>query len=136
VGALGSVIVIWSGGRFGRAVPLGIALAATLMGTALFLRSDIAGFYVAGNVITAIAWSFVVPYLFGMCSQFDRAGQAATLGGFFSKMGLATGPAAAALLLGEGDDFSRLILAALIALAACTIAALWPARRLDQHSTR
>jgi DHA1 family inner membrane transport protein len=81
-------------------------------------------------VVTAIGWSFVIPYLFGMCADFDAAGRSATIAGFFSKMGLASGPAAAALLLGE-DNFALLVGVSVAGLAACAAAALGPARLLD-----
>lgn len=134
IGALGSVIVIWSAGRFGRTVPIVIAILLTLVGTAAFLRSDLSACYVFGNVVTSIAWSFLVPYLFGMCAQFDPAGQAASLGGFFSKMGLATGPAAAAFLIGDTGNYVLLIAAAFVGLTVCGLAALRPALLLDRDS--
>jgi hypothetical protein len=65
-----------------------------------------------------------------MCSDFDRAGQSATLAGFFSKLGLASGPAAAALLLGE-DNYALLIGVSVSALVMCGLAVIVPARRLD-----
>jgi hypothetical protein len=70
-----------------------------------------------------------------MCADFDTAGQSATLAGFFSKMGLASGPAAAALILG-GDNYTLLIGASAAGLAACAIAALGPARLLDAGRLR
>lgn len=130
IGALGSVAVIWMAGRFGRAVPIAIVLAATVIATAGFLRSDLAWIFVAANAFTAVAWSFLVPYFFGMCADFDPAGQSATLAGFFSKMGLATGPAAAALLLGQGN-YALLVAVSLAGLVLCGITVLGPARQLD-----
>ena len=77
---------------FAAIVLVGIALtstaSATILGTAAFLRSDLAFVFMAANALTAVAWSFLIPYFFGMCSDFDPAGQSATLAGFFSKMGL------------------------------------------------
>jgi hypothetical protein len=70
-----------------------------------------------------------------MCAEFDRAGQSATLAGFFSKMGLATGPAAAALILGQ-DNYPLLIGVSAAGLAACALAALGPARQLDAGRVR
>ena len=77
----------------------------------------------------------MIPYLFGMCADFDTAGQSATLAGFFSKMGLATGPAAAALLLGE-DNYPLLIGVSAAGLMACLLAAFRPARLLDAGRVR
>jgi predicted MFS family arabinose efflux permease len=130
VGVLGSIAVIWMAGRQGRAIPIAAALVATLVGIAAFLRSDAAWVFIAANAVTAITWSFLIPYFFGMCADFDPAGRSATMAGFFSKMGLASGPAAAALLLGQ-DNYGLLITVSLIGLGLCGIAVLGPARLLD-----
>jgi MFS transporter, DHA1 family, inner membrane transport protein len=127
---LGSIAVIWMAGRAGRAIPISVALLATLVGIAAFLRSDAVWVFIAANTVTAITWSFLIPYFFGMCADFDPAGRSATMAGFFSKMGLASGPAAAALLLGQ-DNYGLLIAVSLIGLTLCGIAALGPARLLD-----
>jgi predicted MFS family arabinose efflux permease len=130
VGVLGSIAVIWMAGRAGRAIPIAVALVATLVGIAAFLRSDAGWVFIAANTVTAITWSFLIPYFFGMCADFDPAGRSATMAGFFSKMGLASGPAAAALLLGQ-DNYGLLISVSLIGLTLCGIAVLGPARLLD-----
>lgn len=130
IGVSGAIAVIWMAGRYNRTVPVAAVLALSLAGIAAFLLSGTATVFIAANIITAVAWSFVIPYLFGMCADFDAAGQSATLAGFFSKMGLATGPAAAALLLGE-DNYALLIGVCAAGLAACALAALGPARLLD-----
>ena len=80
-------------------VPIAGVLILSIAGTAAFLRSDLGLGFIIANVITTIAWSFLIPYFFGMCADFDPAGQSAALARFFSKMGLATGPSAAALRL-------------------------------------
>ena len=130
VGALGSIAVIWMAGRFRRALPIVVVLATTLVATAAFLRSDFAWVFVAANAVTAVAWSFLIPYFFGMCADFDPAGQSATLAGFFSKMGLASGPAIAALILGQ-DNYPLLVVVSLAGLGLCGLTVLGPARLLD-----
>lgn len=130
IGALGSIAVIWMAGRYGRTAPLTGVLLLAMTGTAAFLLSGSGIWFAVSNMVTAIAWSFVIPYLFGMCADFGTAGRSATIAGFFSKMGLATGPAAAALLLGEGN-YPMLIGVSVAGLAVCTAAALGPARLLD-----
>jgi hypothetical protein len=68
-----------------------------------------------------------------MCSEFDSTGQMAALGGFASKMGLATGPAVAAMLVGDGN-YGLLINVAVIGLGACLAAMYLPAMILDRES--
>ena len=130
IGALGSVAVIWSAGRFGRTLPVLVVMALAVAGTLAFLRSDLAPVYVGACIVTSIAWSFLIPCFFGMCADFDPAGQSATLAGFASKMGLASGPAVAALLLGE-NNYGLLVGVSLAGLLACGLAVLGPARLLD-----
>jgi predicted MFS family arabinose efflux permease len=131
IGALGSIAVIWLAGRYGRTVPIAAVMILSVLGTAAFLKSDLGVLFILANVVTAIGWSFLIPYFFGMCADFDPAGRSATLAGFFSKMGLASGPAAAALLLGR-DNYPFLIGVSLIGLVLCALAVIGPARLLDR----
>ncbi|MBJ6981869.1 MFS transporter [Luteimonas sp. MC1572] len=130
VGAAGAGLVIFMGTRFGRMRPMLVAMLLTLAGTAGFFWSGSQPVYFIANVGTAVTWSFVVPYLFGMLARLDLSGRLATLGGFMSKLGLASGPMAAGLLLHD-DDFPLLIAAAIAALALSGVAMLAAARRID-----
>lgn len=130
IGAGGAVAVIMMGTRWGRFRPLLLALALTVVGTAAFQWSTLPWVYFAANVGTAITWSFVVPYLFGMLSRLDGSGRLATLGGFVSKAGLASGPLLAGWVL-RGGDFLALILLAVAILVAAGVVALVAARRVD-----
>ena len=82
------------------------------------------------NVLWGVGWAFVISYLLGMCSEFDSTGQMAALGGFASKMGLASGPAIAAMLVGDGN-YGLLINVAVVGLIACILAVYFPAKILD-----
>lgn len=131
IGAAGAGLVTVTGTRFGRLRPLLIAGLLTLVGTAGFYWSAAAPVYFIANIGTALTWSFVVPYLFGMLSRLDASGRLAALGGFVSKCGLASGPLAAGWLL-HNDAFDRLISVAIILLALSTVAAVAAARQIDQ----
>ena len=131
IAALGSLLAMWVGLRFGRLRPLVLALLITIPATAAFLRSDAATVFVGANVVTGVAWSFVIPWLFSMCAALDPSGRSATLGGFCSKMGLASGPLLAPYLIGN-EDFAALIRAAAAALVLVLAAAVWPARYIDR----
>src|SRR3546814_9319655 len=106
-------------------------MVLTLGCPAGFCWSGRAPVLVSANVGTAITWSFVLPYLFGMLARRDLSGRLATLGGFMSKLGLASGPMAAGLLL-HSDDFPLLIATAIVALAVSGVAMLAAARRIDR----
>lgn len=131
IGALGAVLVIVMGTKYGRVRPLLLSTVLTLAGTAAFWRSDLAWVFFAANVGTAITWSFVVPYLFGMLSRLDASGRMATAGGFASKLGLASGPLLAGFVL-SNDDFNLLVLVALALLVLATVTTLVAARYVDR----
>jgi hypothetical protein len=65
-----------------------------------------------------------------MCVEFDETGRMAAMGGFSSKMGLASGPLAAAFMLGE-NNYTLLINVAVVALALC-VAVVVPGLHLDR----
>jgi hypothetical protein len=67
-----------------------------------------------------------------MCSEFDTTGQMAAMGGFASKMGLASGPAVAALVVGD-SNYSLLINMSVVALVLCLVVMVVPARVLDRR---
>lgn len=133
IGALGAVAVIAMGTPRSRLCPLLVAFALTLVGTAAFFWSGSKAVFFAANVGTAITWSFVVPCLFGMLSKIDHSGRLATLAGFVSKMGLASGPLLAGWVLRGGGDHA-LIATALTILALSAVATLAGAHRLDKES--
>ncbi|WP_304175940.1 MFS transporter [Phenylobacterium aquaticum] len=133
IGALGSVLVVVIGLRFGRLKPIAFGAVLTVLGALAFLRSDLAGMYVLANIVTSVVWAFVIPYLLGLCAAFDPGGRIATLAGFFSKLGLASGPALGAVLLQE-THFPRLVTLAVIGLCLSAAFALVPARALDRST--
>lgn len=132
MGLLGALPVVALGLKLGRWPPILFGLCATLAGVAAFCGSADLKVFFAANVVTAVTWAFVVPYLLGLSAAFDKVGRTAALAGFVSKMGLASGPAAAAFLI-QGRDFPRLIVVSLAALVLCLFAAAWPAMRLDRE---
>lgn len=131
LGATGSVFVIMVGTRFGRAKPILVSVVITVLFTAAFWRSDVPAIYVAANIGTATIWAFTIPYLLGLAAALDKVGQTAALGGFCSKLGLASGPLLTGYLLEHGG-YALTIAAAVLLLTATGLAAAWPARLLDR----
>lgn len=134
IGILGSALVVALGTRVGRTVPLLASAALTVLGTLAFHWGGSKAVYLLANCATAITWSFAIAYLLGLCAAFDPSGRAAALGGFLSKMGLASGPFIAAWLL-EVSNYTTLINVSAIVLAASVPAMLLPARALDKEKT-
>ncbi len=131
VALLGPFLVTVCGVRFGRFWMMLAAMALTLVGTAIFHWSGDPIAYMVANCGTGITWGFVIAYLLGMTSEFDQAGRTAALGGFISKLGLASGPMVAGWALSAEFGFGGLINLALFGLALSTIFMLIPARLLD-----
>ena len=131
------MLVILMSTRFGRLWPVGIAILMTAVSIWALHFSNIkpggweTSVYWWSNVVWGVGWAFVISYLLGMCSEFDATGQMAALGGFASKMGLASGPAVAALLVGE-NNYGLLLNVSVAALIACCIVMAVPARVLDR----
>ena len=134
-GILGSVLVIWLSTKHGRLLPLSLGILTTAVGTWILHYSGVPWLFVVANVGVGVTWAFVISYLLGLCAAFDRTGRAAALGGFASKMGLASGPLLASRLLGE-DNYPLVINVSVIALLLCLVAAALPAGRLDRPDCR
>ena len=132
IGMLGSVLVVVLGTRHGRARMLTIALLLTALGMYVLHGSANPVIYAIANVGTGITWGFVIAHLLGMCARCDTSGRAAALGGFASKMGLASGPFVGSLLLGGAGRYGLLIDIATLVIVACTVTTLLPAARLDR----
>lgn len=135
VGIIGSLLVVVMATRYGRWWPLLLGMSLTVLGTALLHWSGQPWAFLLANCGVGITWAFVIPYLLGMCAHFDPVGQMASLGGFASKMGLASGPLLAAVFLGD-NRYDLVINAAVVALIVCTVVALRPAAMLDREARR
>ncbi len=131
IGLLGAGLVIVFHTRYGRTIPLALAMLVTMAATWALHYSDSGTVYLLANCAIGVTWAFVMSYLLGLVAAFDRTGQMAALGGFASKMGLASGPLAGGLLLGD-DNYGLLINLAVIGLALSAVASLIPARLKDR----
>jgi len=131
IGLLGAGLVIVFHTRYGRTVPLATAMLVTMAATWALHYSSSGTVYLVANCAIGVTWAFVMSYLLGLVSAFDQTGQMAALGGFASKLGLASGPLAGGLLLGD-DNYGLLINLAVIGLALSALASLIPARLKDR----
>lgn len=134
VALAGPLLVMVLGRRYGRFRLLLIGMLLTLGGNALFHWAEQGAIYLLANCATGITWGLVVPYLFGMASEFDGTGRTAAAAGVLSKLGLASGPLAASFILGSGAGFGTLINVALAALVLAMLLMLPPALMLDRKA--
>ena len=130
----GAVLAAYTGIKYKLLKPLTLALIVSALGTCIFLFSDSQVIYLIANCITGVAWAFCIPYLLTMSAKFDEAGQMAALGGFASKMGLASGPIVAGYVLATDGSYPLLIVMAAGAIIACLVIAFHPARDLDAQA--
>ena len=134
LGLAGAGLVVVFSDRLGYLKPLLAGILLTVIGTWAYYYSDIHWVWIVANCLIGITWAYTIAYLLGLMSRFDTSGQMAALGGFASKMGLASGPVVAALLLGE-DNYPLIIGAAVIALVVSLLAIILPARIQDSPGT-
>jgi MFS family permease len=121
--------------RFGYLKTLMVGLFFTIVGTWAFLQSDVGWIWITANCLIGITWAYTISYLLGLASRFDVTGQMAAMGGFASKMGLASGPALAAMMLGE-DNYVLITWAAVVGLVLCSLAVIYPARMQDRKGSQ
>jgi predicted MFS family arabinose efflux permease len=126
----GALLVYIIGTKFGRVLPilLGSLIAAGF--TFLFHWSELPVAYFLANAISGVTWAFTVSYLLGLCATFDSRGQVVIFAGFISKMGLASGPLIAAMVVDSGN-FKMIINLATLGLIICAVMAFWPAKRSE-----
>jgi hypothetical protein len=135
VGLAGAALVAVLSTRYGRTVPVAIAFGITLGATWLFHWSGNVALFAAANFAAAAVWGFVLSYLFGMFSALDRRGYSAVLAGLFAKLGLATGILVGGRLLGEAENYTSLIDAAVFALLLSAALTVPIALALDRRDT-
>ena len=132
VGAPSALIVAWWSTRSGRLQPVCLGVVLMTSVTGMLLVPQLLVFGVA-SVGFAVFFGVSFPYLLGVASELDNSGQMAAIGAFVSSLGLATGPAIAAMLLGESDH-ERVVVFACAALAISVLLVFGPARMLDRRA--
>jgi predicted MFS family arabinose efflux permease len=135
LGVAGAGLVVIVSDRYGYFRSLSVGIMFTVIGTWAYFYSDLHWVWIVANCLIGITWAYTIAYLLGLMSRFDTAGQMAALGGFASKMGLASGPAIAALLLGK-DNYRLVIGVAIVALAISLIVIIPPARMQDRKGSQ
>lgn len=98
-------------------------MIVTLGDTLAFRHSESDAVYAIAKGVTEVVLAFVVPYLFGICTQMDPTCTPLCSAGLCSKMRLATGPVTAGRSLAH-DDYGLLInvtVTPVFAANSCTV---------------
>jgi len=102
IGLIGAAGVIFAGLRLRRLGPIvATGVINILIGLLFIAWGRSIPVWAALSFAAAIVWAFGLPYFYGLCSAFDDTGAMAPWAGFFSKLGLATGPIIGGWALGE-----------------------------------
>jgi predicted MFS family arabinose efflux permease len=126
LGLVGAGLVVVVSDRFGYLKSLLAGILLTVIGTWALLYSSVPWVWVTANCLVGITWAYAIAYLLGLMSRFDTTGQMAALGGFASKMGLASGPVLAAALLGD-SNYALVVAVAALTLTVSLLAIFYPA---------
>ena len=132
LGLVGAGLVILISDRLGYFKSLMGGIVLTVLANWALQFSDMPGIFFAANALVGITWAYSISYLLGLASRFDASGQMAALGGFASKMGLASGPAVAALLM-EENNYQLIIWVAVGGLLLCLATIIAPALLQDRR---
>ena len=131
LGLAGAGLVIIIGSRFGYLKSVLAGIAFTTIAVWALLYSNIPWIWTVSNCLIGITWGFTISYLLGLASRFDVTGQMAAMGGFASKMGLASGPVVTAMLLGE-DNYELIIMVATAVMVITALTVWMPSRLQDR----
>lgn len=126
VGIPASGLVIWSGNRFGRLVPVVFGILTVLLPvSAFYLGFNSFWIYVAATGAITFGWSYAFPYMQAVQSDLDPSGRLVAIALIPQSIGSAVGPSAFAIALGA-DSYSAGFLLAMILLGVSMIIALPP----------
>ena len=113
----GAILARGMGERAGVLLPL-LAGAGVLGGDTLVVTlAGGAAAFVGSALVFFMCMVFLVPYIFALLAQLDKAGRWASIGPGFVLTGVALGPGIAGIV-GRGNDFTTLGYAALVCIAA------------------
>ncbi len=126
----GAVIANIVGLKFGRLLPTLIGLAIFIVGIFVLFAFDKTSYFI-GMSLTQFAFSFAIVYLLLFAVEIDLSGRYAAILPAIQAGGYAVGPAIAAAFLGD-NDYSSVLIIAIICLVLCTIIATPLVRTLDR----
>ena len=130
-GMAGSMSAAWQGRRFGFAVPIAAAAAATVAALVLLSPGMSLAMFVAAFGLYNFAWNYSLAYQYATVSHADRSGRLVAAAPALHAVGGAMGPLLIATLMdGNGLQLVNWLAAIAVVLSA---AALLPAARLTRQ---
>jgi hypothetical protein len=126
IGIPASLLVIWSGNRFGRLLPVMAGVSVVLLPIAmLYLGFESFVVYVVAAASFTFGWSYGFPYMQAIQADLDPSGRLVAIAMIPQGLGSAIGPAAFAIAMTAGG-YSAGFLLVLIMLATSMVVILPP----------
>lgn len=116
----GALIVILLGNRVGRALPIAISIALSVI--ALFLIGNVKtaiGFTI-GACLFNMMWNTTHPYLLAAQSSFDRSGRQVSYAVAMQMLGIAAGPRVGAMII-DGGTYTQIMLVSAVLFVVALI---------------
>lgn len=126
-GFVGAALVASIGSRFGRALPIVVSTVVQLACLWSLSGHLSPTAYLVAIGLISLAWNVVNPYQLGVLAMVDPGGRALAMSATVVGVGLAAGPAMAAVVVGSGGYDGILWLAS--ALAVLSVVLIIPALR-------
>ena len=108
-GIAGALLVITLGDRFGRALPLLVALVGSIASLVIMGNYRVAFGFALAAAMFNFFWNLGHPFLLAAHASFDQSGRQVTYATAMQMMGIAAGPAIAAAILTDGS-YSQVLL--------------------------
>lgn len=131
-GIVGGLLVVVTGDRLGRLLPIALGLTLTIAAL-LLLRGPLSPAVLAVSALAfAGLWNHTHPYLLSAISSLDNSGRLVVQATVAQMCGIAVGPALAARLVGATGDYGMVVgvcsLSLGLALACILPALIWQQR--------
>jgi hypothetical protein len=125
IGIPASLLVIWSGNRFGRLLPVTLGILAVFLPLAAFyLGFETFVVYVVAAAAFTFGWSYGFPYMQAVQADLDPTGRLVAIAMIPQGLGSAIGPAAFAIAMGIGGYPAGFLL--VMILLASSMAVILP----------
>jgi len=131
-GIAGALLPAVLADRAGRTAPLAAGILCGVLPLAALAGPVTAVTFTVVVAIYQFGWNLSHPFLLGMFARFDRTGQVVVYGTAMQKLGLAAGPAAAAVVVAYASY--GIVVAMSMALCALSLILVMPAIRAQSNS--
>ena len=132
--ACGSFVAGIIGTRFGRLIPMGISIFASIGAAILFYVSRSPMSFLVAAVVYGLAWNLGAPYRMALVADADTSGRYSTLIPGMQAIGSVIGPGMAGLLV-IGGSFAYVYVMSSIAWLVALVLFVWANKSLSAFQT-